>query len=217
MSPEMNSGGAMDNYTEAEMLRMQRDAIRRVREMQNRARDFEQARRAATGGSDPLIPRPVLTGNPIGSGLTGHASPSAAQPNVYQQPSGYEQLPPLQELPPLQYQQIPQQPQSPRGPAYPQGGQQPAPGQPGGLFGSLLGGSGQSGGILGSLFGGQGIGGIGNGINQVIDGFSAPVRGALDSPGLDNERLLIILVMFLVFTQEEYDNLLLLALGYLLF
>lgn len=215
MSPEMN-GTQSSGYSEAEMLRMQRDAIRRVREMQQRARDFDQARRAASGGGGDIIPRPTLTGNPIGSGLGGHTQ-AAGQPVATQQPA------PAYEAPLSPPQEETASPVLPPGHPYYQrqtGQQQPPPphNQPsGGLLGNILGGGQPGGGLFGSLLGGQGIAGIGDTVNQVIDGFSAPVRGALDSLGLDNERLLIILVMFIVFTQEEYDNLLLLALGYLLF
>jgi hypothetical protein len=203
MSAQQGFSGST-GYTEAELLRMQRDAIRRVREMQSRARDFEQARRAAAG--EGLIPRPTLTGNPIGRGT---AAPPAAE--VVQPSAAPPETTPTAAQPPHPPEAAQQLYRG--GPAYrgPRHAGQPegAAATTGGLLGSLGG--------LSGLFSGQGIAGIGQNLSGFINGLSDPVKQALNSLGLDNERLLIILIMLLVFTQDEYDNILLLALGYLLF
>jgi len=70
--------------------------------------------------------------------------------------------------------------------------------------------------LLGGL-GGLNLAGIGGSINDALNSVSSPLSRALDALGLDNERLLILLIMFVLLSQEDSDKTILLALGYLLF
>ena len=65
--------------------------------------------------------------------------------------------------------------------------------------------------LFGNLFKGGGF----DNIKEQINSISGPVKDIMDRLGLDSEKLIIIMIMWMLFNEKE-DKTLLLALGYLL-
>lgn len=63
---------------------------------------------------------------------------------------------------------------------------------------------------------GDSIGGLGETIQSTISSVSQPVADLLDGFGIDGEKLVIMLIMWAVFNEHQDNKTLLLALGYLL-
>lgn len=176
------------HYSDSDVLHMQQEAIRRVRQMQQRAR--QNLQEGVLPGGAPDIP----------------AQPAPVQPSVPVQPP-----PPAQAVPPP-----PGQAAAPPGPGGGRGPSSPPPPPPGPSGGSPgLGNLGGLGERLGQLIeGGEQGQSICRLLDLLVQG-SSPISEALSALGLDGERLLLLGLLLLLW-NEQADRTLLLALGYLL-
>ncbi len=228
---------SLSYFPDTQTLTMQQEALKRVRDMQLRARQsVEQS------NTFPDMPQPGLK-QPLGPsvGAQFQAPPSYHAPFGSQQqfqpavpqnntPQGVAQ----QNAPP-QGDGVQQQQKNMR-----QGGQrQSVPVQPNNILAHLFGGGRQPGtqnqgggprvasqgtrpsgsGLL-DLLRRQGLGdsfgGLGETLQSTISSVSEPLSGLLDSFGIDGEKLIILLVMWAIFNEHKDNKMLLMALGYLL-
>lgn len=203
------------HYSENDMLHMQQEAIRRVRQMQRRSRTLanqgaglpgEQAPApAAVPASLPEAP-PAVPRTEQSGGQSRQPHPNAAQPDSRQmRPPGGGSRP------------MPQNPQNPGG----QGSLLSQIGQNFGLgnfslesIGEKLSGLGEKLGFGGNSES-EGEGGLDGLLGNII-GESSPIGKVLAALNIDGERLLI-LGLLLVLMNEKADRTLLIALFYLLF
>ena len=234
---------SITNFPDSQTLSMQREALRRVREMQQRARlSVEEANASSTnswtsaGFAQPLANEAVpqrSTPQPSYQQLPNQMSqtpqPVQAPPNS---PSPGQQ-PPQADVPPAQF-NPPQNRQQRQNNSQPNnilshlfgGGRPPVnQGSQGGNRGPQLapnvgqpraqGGSG-----LLDLLRRQGLGdsvsGLGETLQSTISSVSEPLSNLLGSFGIDGEKLIILLVMWAIFNEHKENKTLLLALGYLL-
>ena len=200
---------------DAGLLSLQQEALQRVRQMQQRAR------LAVEGRTGENTPPPSAQAAPAPASLPpqGAAPPNPSMPGGDAQRSGPQQSfrPPN---PPPFAGQRPQRSsgaenilsqlfggarqqsrrQAPGGP--------PAPGKQSGANGLLdL--------IRGGLGGGEAAG-LGDSLRGSIASASKPLSDLLDAFSIDGEKLLILLVMWVIFNERSDNKTLLLALGYLL-
>lgn len=262
---------SLSYFPDTQTLTMQQEALRRVRDMQLRARQSVEQ-------SNTFSDAPNWQSAPMQSS-NAPASPQFQAPPNYQlpfqqqpqqtgppQPPQYGRMPqpnmPQQNMP-LQgnvQQGFSQQSMPPQGSMQQgqpqqqataqsnmrQGAQrQSGPAQPNNILAHLFGGSRQSGaqnqngggqrsasqsvnqsaprpGVAG-LFDmlrkqglGDSIGGLGETLQSTISSVSEPLSGLLDTFGIDGEKLVILLVMWVIFSEHKDNKTLLMALGYLL-
>lgn len=208
---------------DAGLLSLQQEALQRVRQMQQRARF------AVEGGPGGNTPPPSAQAAPASASFSqqGESSqpPGAAPPNPSMPGGDAQRSGPRQGFrppgPPPPAGQKPQRPsgaenilsqlfgggarQQSRGQAP---GSPPAPGKQSGANGLLdL--------IRGGLGGGEAAG-LGDSLRGSIASASKPLSDLLDAFSIDGEKLLILLVMWVIFNERSDNKTLLLALGYLL-
>lgn len=228
-------------FPDTQTLTMQQEALRRVREMQLRARQsVEQSNafpdaphwQSAPTQSAGAPVQPQFQAQPTHQPSFGQQFQQAAPPQGNMQqgfapqnmPQGAQQAAApnnmrsgVQRQSPIQSNNIlahlfgggrqtgPQnQSGGPRGPS--QGGNQsaPRPGAPGLLD------------MLRKQGIGDSLGGLGETLQSTISSVSEPLSGLLDTFGIDGEKLVILLVMWVIFSEHKDNKTLLMALGYLL-
>jgi hypothetical protein len=219
---------------DAQMLSLQQEALRRVRDMQARAqRTVEQANARQTAlDSPPPAPAfaapPGAQGRPPGGPATGqahHRPVSPGAPGVSPGRTGNPGAFPNRPGPQQGFSQG-----APNilshlfggGPARRTVGAQAPAGGPAAASGAgysrSAGQSSRPAGLL-NLLRTRGVadsfGGLGETLHNTISSVSEPLSGLLDTLGIDGETLIILLVMWVIF-NERGDKTLLLALGYLL-
>mgnify|MGYP004513217521 CR=1 FL=1 len=191
----------MTRYTsDAQSMAMQREALRRVREQQQRARQAVEGAPAPAPEAKSIpaqeeTPGPVLTAAPPQSEPS-PLRPQAAVPRG-RGPNG-----------PRRMQNTgfgPQQSMFSM-PAAAPGAAQPQKRDLRSLLDSFL---------RRESPGGESLSSLGQGLRDTLGSVAEPVEGLLDSLGIGGEELIILMVMYLVF-REKGDKTLLLALGYLL-
>lgn len=235
----------LSNFPDSQTLTMQQEALKRVRDMQIRARQsVEQSNTfPETYGRQATLARgtaPTLQPQQFQSQPSSQAQPPypPASPFIPQPP--FQQRPPQQNMPPQG-----NAPHPPPQQNMPPQGQQRQSGfsQPNNILSHLFGGGRQSGpqnqggqrgnapgtnqsatrtggsGLL-DLLRRQGLGdsvsGLGETLQNTISSVSEPISGLLDSFGIDGEKLIILLVMWAIFNEHKDNKMLLMALGYLL-
>lgn len=269
MSPSWNQPA----YTSADMLTMQQDALRRVREMQARARASVSATNAAraAAAANPAAevqPAAVESAVPLSeqnqNRMQGrfpagrsHQPQGESRPSATPFPgmAGRQRSPgPAQNGMMIPHPQGRPLPALPAG-RNPDGGNAAAPEMGGGVLphqplqrmrvqnpiqslSSLFGGTGRRlrpGGQkplsqpgdamksissilkgLGGKEGGGSLGSLGDSLTSTLSSVAEPVSKLLDAFDIDGEKLIILMIMFIIF-NERGDKTLLLALGYLLF
>lgn len=216
----MPRGGGM-------LVPQQQEALRRVRQMQERARQTVEQTNAQTGGGGPSPPprqnpgaaaanaaMPVFGPDPV-PGMQGPGQgpgPGRGRPS---QNSGPQNI--LAQLFGGGQQNRPPHNRSPQGQS-PGQAAAPGPNPGGGRQGNTTGGRLSPGGLFDLLKGkglGDSVSGLGDTLHSTIASVSEPVAKLLDAFDIDGEKLIILLVMWIIF-NERGDKTLLLALGYLL-
>ena len=235
---------SITNFPDSQTLNMQREALRRVREMQQRARlSVEEANASSTNS---------WTSAGFAQPLTSEAVPQRATPQTGYQPQQNQMSQPPQEVqaPPISPppgQQPPQAATPPTAQFNPQQNRQQRQNnpQPNNILSHLFGSGrppvnqGNQGGNRGpqlapnvgqpraqggsgllDLLRRQGLGdsvsGLGETLQSTISSVSEPISNLLGSFGIDGEKLIILLVMWAIFNEHKENKTLLLALGYLL-
>ena len=215
---------------DAGLLSLQQEALQRVRQMQQRARLAVEGRpgentQLPSAQAAPFSPRgassqpPGAAPAPASLPPQGAAPPNPSMPGGDAQRSGPQQSFRSPNPPPC----AGQRPQRSSGaenilaPLFGGARQQsrrqapggpPAPGKQSGANGLLdL--------IRGGLGGGEAAG-LGDSLRGSIASASKPLSDLLDAFSIDGEKLLILLVMWVIFNERSDNKTLLLALGYLL-
>lgn len=227
---------------DAGLLSLQQEALQRVRQMQQRARLAVEGR---TGENTPppsaqAAPASAPFSQQGGPSQTPGAAPASAsfsQPGESSRPPGA--APPNPSMPGGDAQRSgPRQGFRPPGPPPPAGQKPQRPSGAENILSQLFGGGArqqsrgqapgsppapgkQSGanGLLDLIRGGLGGGeaaGLGDSLRGSIASASKPLSDLLDAFSIDGEKLLILLVMWVIFNERSDNKTLLLALGYLL-
>lgn len=254
---------SVSNFPDSQTLTLQQEALRRVREMQQRAKqsveqsnayadpyawqnapNFTQTHSAEASphansqstqqtASAPSPPFAHQKANPTSQSRFVQQANSAPQPQFAQQQANSAPQPPYAQQQNRQQRQTNfSQPNNILSHLF--GGGRPQNQQNQGNFSSdnlddqreyaqnerpNSQNTGSSSGIL-DLLRRQGLGdsvsGLGNTIQSTISSVSEPISNILDSFGIDGEKLVILLVMWVVFNEHKDNKTLLMALGYLL-
>lgn len=201
----------LQSFPDGPTLSLQKEALRRVREMQQKAQQSIEQTNAFAAMNRPTAQEsasfsPQRQGQPFvpnGGAAQQTASfsqqPPPPQQNIPRQSAGAQQnnAQPFgaqpQQRPPNRAQGNPQQNTAPQG------------GIPRGIMDLL-----SRQGLGGSL------GGISESVQSTISSVSQPVADLLESFGIDGEKLIILLIMWAIFNEHQDNKLLLMALGYLL-
>lgn len=157
-------------FTDAATMAMQKEALRRVREMQRQAQQ-SLGRSDENSEQRPPIPQPDM--------------PPDSPPRQPQFQQGYQNNRQQRgNSPPFQKRQNTYSPQD----------------------------------ILSQFLGGKtgGFGSLGETLQNTIASASQPAAELLNSFGIDGEKLIIMMIMWVIFNEHKDNKLLLMALGYLL-
>lgn len=223
----------LQSFPDGPTLSLQKEALRRVREMQQKAQQSIEQTNAFAAMNRPTAQEsasfsPQRQGQPFvpnGGAAQQTASfsqqPPPPQQNMPRQSAGAQQnaAPPFGAQP-QQRPQAQQNTRSQNSAAPPFGAQQRPPNR---AQGNPQQNTAPQGGIprgIMDLLSRQGLGGSLGGISEsvqsTISSVSQPVADLLESFGIDGEKLIILLIMWAIFNEHQDNKLLLMALGYLL-